>query len=94
MSRTIPNPHGRDIGPKLLAKLLRQANISREEWGGSDPGLIGGAIYHVMNKTGSRENFPEGVVEICSCMPNLAVRKFLNLFRYSNGSPAASNEKG
>jgi predicted RNA binding protein YcfA (HicA-like mRNA interferase family) len=32
LSVTIPNPHGRDIGPNLLAKLLRQANISLEEW--------------------------------------------------------------
>ncbi len=32
LSLTIPNPHGRDIGPNLLAKILRQANISREEW--------------------------------------------------------------
>ena len=32
LSLTIPNPHGRDIGPNLLAKVLRQAGISREEW--------------------------------------------------------------
>jgi hypothetical protein len=31
-SISIPNPHGRDIGPNLLAKLLRQAEITREEW--------------------------------------------------------------
>ena len=31
-SVTIPNPHGRDIGPNLLARLLRQAGISRAEW--------------------------------------------------------------
>ena len=29
---TIPNPHGGDIGPKLLAVLLRQAGISRRDW--------------------------------------------------------------
>ena len=27
-SLTVPNPHGRDIGPKLL----RQAGIERHEW--------------------------------------------------------------
>jgi len=32
MSLTIPNPHGRDIGPNLLAKVLRQAGIERSEW--------------------------------------------------------------
>ena len=31
-SITIPNPHGSDIGPNLLAKILRQAGISRDEW--------------------------------------------------------------
>jgi predicted RNA binding protein YcfA (HicA-like mRNA interferase family) len=29
---TIPNPHKSDIGVALLAKILSQANISREEW--------------------------------------------------------------
>ncbi len=29
----IPNPHSRDIGSALLGELLRQANISKEEWG-------------------------------------------------------------
>ena len=29
---TIPNPHGRDIGVGLLARVLRQAGISRAEW--------------------------------------------------------------
>ncbi len=28
---TIPNPHKQDIGRELLAKILRQAEISREE---------------------------------------------------------------
>ena len=28
----IPNPHGEDIGRPLLVRLLKQANISREEW--------------------------------------------------------------
>jgi predicted RNA binding protein YcfA (HicA-like mRNA interferase family) len=32
LSLTIPNPHGGDIGPSLLAQLLRQARITREEW--------------------------------------------------------------
>ena len=31
-SITIPNPHGSDMGPNLLSKVLRQAGISREEW--------------------------------------------------------------
>jgi predicted RNA binding protein YcfA (HicA-like mRNA interferase family) len=29
---TIPNPHKGDIRPPLLARILRQADISREEW--------------------------------------------------------------
>ncbi len=32
LSLTIPNPHGKDIGPKLLAKVLLQAGIERSEW--------------------------------------------------------------
>ena len=32
LSLTIPNPHGGDIGPKLLAQLLRQAGIARADW--------------------------------------------------------------
>lgn len=28
----IPNPHRGDIGRDLLARVLRQAQISREEW--------------------------------------------------------------
>jgi len=32
LSLTVPNPHGSDIGPKLLSQVLRQAQISREEW--------------------------------------------------------------
>ena len=32
LSLTIPNPHGRDIGPKLLGQVLRQAGIERSEW--------------------------------------------------------------
>lgn len=31
-SLVVPNPHGSDIGPKLLSKLLRQAGIEREDW--------------------------------------------------------------
>jgi predicted RNA binding protein YcfA (HicA-like mRNA interferase family) len=29
---TIPNPHQGDISKDLLAKILRQAGISRDEW--------------------------------------------------------------
>jgi predicted RNA binding protein YcfA (HicA-like mRNA interferase family) len=29
---TIPNPHKGDIRPPLLARILRQAEILREEW--------------------------------------------------------------
>ena len=32
LSLTIPNPHGSDIGPKLLGQMLRQAGIERHEW--------------------------------------------------------------
>lgn len=32
LSLIVPNPHRGDIGPKLLGKVLRQGNISREEW--------------------------------------------------------------
>jgi predicted RNA binding protein YcfA (HicA-like mRNA interferase family) len=28
----VPNPHQRDIGQSLLARILRQAKVSREEW--------------------------------------------------------------
>jgi len=28
----IPNPHGEDISVDLLAKILRQAGIARDEW--------------------------------------------------------------
>jgi predicted RNA binding protein YcfA (HicA-like mRNA interferase family) len=31
-SLTIPNPHARDIGPKLLGMILRQGSIERSEW--------------------------------------------------------------
>jgi hypothetical protein len=31
-SIVIPNPHRGDIGRNLLARLLRQAGISRSEW--------------------------------------------------------------
>ncbi len=30
---TIPNPHRSDISVALLARLLKQAGISKEEWG-------------------------------------------------------------
>jgi predicted RNA binding protein YcfA (HicA-like mRNA interferase family) len=29
---TIPNPHKKEISPDLLIRILRQANIKREEW--------------------------------------------------------------
>ena len=28
----IPNPHGGDIGKSFLLRILRQADISKEEW--------------------------------------------------------------
>ena len=28
----IPNPHQSDIGPDLLVRILRQADIDRDEW--------------------------------------------------------------
>jgi predicted RNA binding protein YcfA (HicA-like mRNA interferase family) len=28
----LPNTHGADVGRELLARILRQAGISREEW--------------------------------------------------------------
>jgi len=28
----LPNPHAGEIGKELLARILRQANISRAEW--------------------------------------------------------------
>jgi predicted RNA binding protein YcfA (HicA-like mRNA interferase family) len=32
MTLTLPNPHKRGIGRELLARILRQAGISRKEW--------------------------------------------------------------
>jgi predicted RNA binding protein YcfA (HicA-like mRNA interferase family) len=32
LTLTLPNPHHTDIGRELLARILRQAGISREEW--------------------------------------------------------------
>ena len=29
---TIPNPHNSDIGVSLLLKILKQANISKDDW--------------------------------------------------------------
>ena len=29
---TLPNPHGEDIGTDLLARVLKQAGVTREEW--------------------------------------------------------------
>ncbi len=31
---TLPNPHQSDIGSSLLARLLKQAGITRDEWEG------------------------------------------------------------
>lgn len=28
----LPNPHKRDLGKELLARILRQAGISRDDW--------------------------------------------------------------
>jgi predicted RNA binding protein YcfA (HicA-like mRNA interferase family) len=28
----IPNPHGDDVGTGLIAEILRQAGVSRDEW--------------------------------------------------------------
>ena len=32
LTLTVPNPHQSAIGRELLARILRQAGISREEW--------------------------------------------------------------
>jgi predicted RNA binding protein YcfA (HicA-like mRNA interferase family) len=32
LTLTIPNPHQKDIGRELLARILRQAGVSKEEW--------------------------------------------------------------
>jgi len=32
LTLTLPNPHHGDIGRDLLARILRQAGISRREW--------------------------------------------------------------
>jgi len=32
LTMTIPNPHQGDISVGLLARILRQAGVSREEW--------------------------------------------------------------
>jgi predicted RNA binding protein YcfA (HicA-like mRNA interferase family) len=32
LSLVIPNPHGTDIGPSLLARILRQGGIDRKDW--------------------------------------------------------------
>jgi hypothetical protein len=29
---TLPNPHHIDIGKELLSRILKQANIDKEEW--------------------------------------------------------------
>jgi hypothetical protein len=32
MAASVPNPHQGDIGKDLLARILRQGGISRDEW--------------------------------------------------------------
>ena len=32
VSVTLPNPHQSDIGRELLARILRQAGVTREDW--------------------------------------------------------------
>jgi predicted RNA binding protein YcfA (HicA-like mRNA interferase family) len=32
LTLTIPNPHHKDIGKEFLARILRQAGVSKEEW--------------------------------------------------------------
>ncbi len=32
LTLTIPNPHQKDIGRDFLSRILRQAEISKEEW--------------------------------------------------------------
>ncbi|MGO9204109.1 MAG: type II toxin-antitoxin system HicA family toxin [Limisphaerales bacterium] len=32
VSLSIPNPHGSEIGPKLLGRVLRQVGIERRQW--------------------------------------------------------------
>jgi len=34
LTLTIPNPHQKDIGRELLARILRQVGVSKEEWEG------------------------------------------------------------
>lgn len=34
VSVRLPNPHESDIGRELLARILKQAQVSREEWNG------------------------------------------------------------
>ena len=31
----LPNPHSSEIGPSLLARILQQAGVTRDEWEGS-----------------------------------------------------------
>jgi len=38
---TIPNPHRHEIGPDLLARILRQAGIERAQWTGADGPALG-----------------------------------------------------
>lgn len=32
VSITIPNPHGEDVSPDLLQRILKQAGVSRNDW--------------------------------------------------------------
>ena len=38
----VPNPHRADIGVDLLARILRQAGVSREEWANAARSKAGG----------------------------------------------------
>lgn len=31
----LPNPHSTEIGPSLLARILQQAGVNRDEWDGT-----------------------------------------------------------
>ena len=31
----LPNPHASEIGPSLLARILQQAGVTRDEWDGT-----------------------------------------------------------
>jgi len=35
MRLILPNPHASEIGPSLLARVLQQAGVTRDEWEGT-----------------------------------------------------------